>query len=231
VAFIGLIPARGGSKGIPGKNLALCGGKPLLAWTAEAALTSGVLDRVILSTDDEKIAEAGRKLGLDAPFLRPPALAADDTPMLSVMAHALEFLRTKGADIDALVLLQPTSPFRRAHHILHSVELFRARSAATVVSVVRVPHCFVPSSLMRSEAGRLAPYLNGEIGPIRRQDKATLFARNGPAVLIVRPSEIDAGRLYGEPTVGYEMGEIDSLDIDTPENLRLADHLMRTGWQ
>lgn len=231
MAFIGLIPARGGSKGIPGKNLALCGGKPLLAWTAEAALASGVLGRVILSTDDESIAEVGRQQGLDVSFLRPPALAADDTPMLSVMAHALEFLRAEGAEIDALVLLQPTSPLRRGHHIAHAVELFRARRAATVVSVVRVPHCFVPSSLMLSEDGRLVPYMNGEIGPTRRQDKAALFARNGPAVLIVRPSEIDAGRLYGDPTIGCEMGAVDSLDIDAPESLRLADHLMRTGWQ
>ena len=229
--LIGLIPARGGSKGIPGKNLMLCGGKPLLAWTAQAARASGVLDRVILSTDDDKIAETGRLFGLEVPFLRPPELAADDTPMLSVMAHALHALRADIHEIEGIVLLQPTSPFRRGHHIAHAVELFRMRNAATVVSVVRVPHAFVPSSLMRSEEGMLRPYEAGEIGPTRRQDKATLFARNGPAVLIVRPQMIDGGHLYGDPTYGYEMNEVDSIDIDTPEDLRLADHLMRTNWQ
>ena len=231
MAFIGLVPARGGSKGIPGKNIAPCGGKPLLAWTAEAALASGVLDRVILSTDDEEIAKVGRQLGLEVPFLRPQSLAADDTTMLAVMAHALQVLRAEGGTIDALVLLQPTSPFRRGHHIAEAAEAFRARCPATLVSVGQVPHRFVPSSLMRTDDGCLVALNGGDIGSPLRQGKEKLFARNGPAILIVRPSEIEAGRIYGHPTIGYEMGEIDSLDIDAPEDLRLADHLLRTGWR
>ena len=228
--LIGLIPARGGSKGIPGKNLMLCGGKPLLAWTAQAARASGVLDRVILSTDNDKIAETGRLFGLEVPFLRPPELAADDTPMLSVMAHALHAFRADMHEIEGIVLLQPTSPFRRGHHIAHAVELFRTRNAATVVSVVA---CRTHSSrLTHAQRGRHAAAVrSGRDGPDARQDKATLFARNGPAVLIVRPSTIDGGHLYGDPTYGYEMNEVNSIDIDTPEDLRLADHLMRTNWQ
>ena len=230
MALIGLIPARGGSKGIPGKNIAPCGGKPLLAWTAEAAFASGVLDRVILSTDDEEIANVGRQLGLELPFLRPPSLAADNTTMLAVMAHALQVLRAEGGTIDALVLLQPTSPFRRGHHIAEAVGLFRKRRAATVVSIERVPHNFVPTSLMRESDGRLLPYRDGDTGPTLRQEKTLLFARNGPALLINRPEVIDAGRLYGDPTVGYEMGWTESLDVDGPLDLKLADHLIATGW-
>jgi len=230
MALIGVVPARGGSKGIPRKNLALCGGKSLLAWTAEAARTSGVLDCVILSTDDAEIADAGRALGLEVPFLRPANLAEDGTLMLAVITHALAALRQHHARIEGLVLLQPTSPFRRGHHIAEAAGLFRQRRAATVVSVERTPHNFVPTSLMRETGGRLVPYLDGEIGPMLRQEKAHLFARNGPAVLIARPDVIDAGQLYGNPTVGYEMGRIESLDIDTPNDLRLADHLVLSGW-
>lgn len=230
MALIGLVPARGGSKGIPRKNLALCGGKPLLAWTAEAARGAGVLDRVVLSTDDAEIAQAGRALGLEVPFLRPGELAGDGTLMLAVIAHALGEFRRDHAQVEGLVLLQPTSPFRRAHHIAGAAALFRERRAATVVGVERVPHNFVPSSLMRESDGRLVPYLDGEIGPTLRQEKAALYARNGPAILIVRPEVVDAGRLYGDPTVGYEMGALESLDVDGPADLRLADHLMATGW-
>jgi CMP-N,N'-diacetyllegionaminic acid synthase len=225
-----LIPARGGSKSIARKNLALCGGRSLLEWTAEAALQSGVIDTAILSTDDDEIAASGNALGLDVPFRRPDELAGDDALMLGVMQHCLAYLRNSEMDVEALVLLQPTSPFRRAHHVREAVRKFRAREAATLVSVVRVPHRFVPEGQMRERDGKLVPYLGGDIGKTRRQDKETLYGRNGPVVLIVRSSVLDSNTLYGDPTVSYEMDEISSIDIDTPEDLRLADHLMRTGY-
>jgi CMP-N-acetylneuraminic acid synthetase len=225
-----LIPARGGSKGILRKNLAPCGDRSLLAWTAEAALESGVIDRAILSTDDDEIAKAGEALGLDVPFRRPAELAGDGALMLAVMQHCLSYLRNGGADVEALVLLQPTSPFRRAHHVREAVQKFNAEQAATLVSVVRVPHRFVPEAQMREQDGRLVPYFGGDIGKTRRQDKETLYGRNGPVVLIVRSRVLDSGSLYGDPTIGYEMDEIASIDIDTPEDLRFADHLMRTRY-
>jgi CMP-N,N'-diacetyllegionaminic acid synthase len=225
-----LIPARGGSKGILRKNLAVCGDRSLLAWTAQSALESGVIDRAILSTDDDEIAKAGEALGLEVPFRRPAELAGDGALMLGVMQHCLAYLRRDGVDVEALILLQPTSPFRRAHHVREAVQQFRARQAATLVSVVRVPHRFVPEGQMRQQDGRLVPYLGGDIGKTRRQDKETLYGRNGPVVLIVRSSVLDSNALYGDPTVGYEMDEITSIDIDTPEDLRFADHLLRTGY-
>lgn len=230
MTMVALIPARGGSKGIVGKNLALCGGRSLLDWTTEAALQSGVIDRTILSTDDDAIAEAGNALGLEVPFRRPADLAGDQALMLGVMQHCLAALRNEGTDVEALVLLQPTSPFRRAHHVREAVQKFRARCAATLVSVVRVPHRFVPEAQMREEDGKLVPYLGGQVGRTRRQDKEVSYGRNGPVVLIVRGDVLDSGMLYGNPTVAYEMDEIASIDIDTPEDLRLADHLMKTGY-
>jgi CMP-N-acetylneuraminic acid synthetase len=109
---LGLVPARGGSKGVLGKNVRLLAGRPLIDYTAQAARESGVLDRVVLSTDSTEIAEVGRRCGLDVPFLRPASLAADDTPMLPVIRHAMETLAASGWMADVIVLLQPTSPLR-----------------------------------------------------------------------------------------------------------------------
>ncbi|MBV9523297.1 MAG: acylneuraminate cytidylyltransferase family protein [Alphaproteobacteria bacterium] len=226
--MIALIPARGGSKAVPRKNIAPLAGRPLLAYTAEAALTSPVLDRVLLSTDDPAIAACGRALGLDVPFLRPAEIAGDDTPMIAVIAHALEWLRSEGqGPVEALVLLQPTSPFRTARHIAEAVALFRAREADSVVSVVALPHQFTPSSLMRMEEGRIAPFLTSGPLPNLRQKKEALWARNGPAILVLRPATIEVGRLYTERSYGYPMDRDASLDIDGPEDLALAELLLK----
>ena len=112
--ILGVIPARGGSKDIPGKNLCLLRGRPLIEYTFDAAKGSRLLDRVILSTDDEAIAALGRAHGIEVPFVRPAHLAQDDTPMLDVLIHVLESLRSEAYEPDCLVLLQPTSPLRRA---------------------------------------------------------------------------------------------------------------------
>lgn len=222
---VGLIPARGGSKGIPGKNIASCAGKPLLAWTCEAALGSRGLARTILSTDSEEIAAAGRAFGVEAPFLRPAALAADDTPSIDVMRHALDWLRADGETVDALALLQPTSPLRNARHIDEAVALFESERADTVVSVVEVPHRFHPRSVMREEGGVLLPY-EGERTTTRRQDLPPLWARNGPAILVVASVVLGTG-LYGSRTLGYRMSAGDSIDVDEPADLALASLMLR----
>jgi CMP-N,N'-diacetyllegionaminic acid synthase len=227
MAFVGLIPARGGSKGIPRKNITPCAGKPLIAWTCEAARASRALDRVILSTDSEEIAAVGRACGVEVPFLRPARLAEDSTPALPVICHAFGWLERAGELVEGMVLLQPTSPLRRARHIDEAVELFRRRRADTVVSVVRIPHRCHPASVMRERAGRLVPYLEDEKTVTRRQELETLYARNGPAVLVLSPSTLRAKRLYGGNTVGYEMNEPDSIDIDTEWDLHLAELVLR----
>lgn len=223
--FVGLIPARGGSKGIPRKNIADCAGKPLLAWTCEAALGSRRLARTLLSTDSEEIAAVGRTCGVEVPFLRPAAIAADDSSSLDVMVHALDWLEASGDQADALVLLQPTSPLRTARHIDEAVELFVARKADCVVSVLEVPHRLHPRSLMREEDGRLVAYQDGET-VTRRQDLPALWARNGPAVLVVGTAILRQGSFYAGRTVGYPMPPRDSLDIDLPSDLELAGLLL-----
>lgn len=224
--LVGLIPARGGSKGIPRKNLALCGGSSLLTWTARAGLQSKRLTQVVLSTDDSTIAEEGARLGLAVPFLRPAELAGDDTPMVDVLSHFLEWLESESEPCDGLVLLQPTSPLRRANHIDESVDLYIKHAPATVVSVMSVPHQFTPSSLMLESEGLLQPAMAGE-KILRRQDKPRFWARNGPAILITAPADIRQGRLYGERVVGYEMDARTSLDVDAPDDLATADWLLQ----
>jgi CMP-N,N'-diacetyllegionaminic acid synthase len=216
--IVGLIPARGGSKGIPRKNLAPVAGKPLLAWTVGAALASRQLTRTVVSTDSEEIAGVARSLGAEV-IARPAELAADDTPMLDVVLHALGELDP----CEALVLLQPTSPLRRAKHVDEAVELLLESGADTVVSVVEVPHAFLPASLMKLDEGRLVPLDRG--APLQRQQKAPLYARNGPAVLALRPERLGAG-LYGGDCRAYVMNPRDSLDVDGLFELELADLLL-----
>jgi CMP-N-acetylneuraminic acid synthetase len=220
--IVGLVPARGGSKAIPGKNLAPVAGKPLLAWTIAAARASARLTRTVVSTDSDEIAAAARGLGAEV-LARPPELAADDTPMLDVIAHALAELAA-----DVLVLLQPTSPLRRAEHVDGAVDLLLATGADAVVSVVEVPHAFLPGSLMREEGGRLAA-LDPD-APLLRQQKGRLYARNGPAVLALRADRLDPARgLYSGDVRPYPMEARDSLDVDGPFELELAGLLLRGG--
>jgi CMP-N,N'-diacetyllegionaminic acid synthase len=218
VDVVALIPARGGSKGIPRKNLAPVAGRPLLAWTVDAALASRVVTRTVVSTEDEEIASAARSLGAEV-LARPPELAADDTPMQPVIAHALEGL---GAP-DVLVLLQPTSPLRRAEHVDEAVELLLATGADSVVSVVEVPHRYRPGSLMALDGERLVRLADDHAGT--RQEKPLVYARNGPAVLALRPDRIGTD-LYGGDCRPYVMGPRESLDVDEPFDLELAELLL-----
>ena len=235
---LGVVPARGGSKAIPRKNVHDLAGRPLLAYTADAARASARLTRVILSTDDNAIAEIGRGLGLDVPFLRPSELASDAAPMLPVLRHAVSEMAARGFAADAVVLLQPTSPLRRAEHIDQAIALLESSGADTVVSVVEVPHQFTPGSLMRLDGDQLRP-LAGNVGAgnvgasnvgtntvTRRQDKPRLYARNGPAVLAVRTAALARSSFYEGDCRALVMSAIDSIDVDGPDDLELIECIL-----
>ena len=209
---------------MPGK-LAPCGGKPLLAWTADAARGARSIDRVLLSTDSEQIAEIGRTHGLEVPFLRPAHLAGPDSEMIPVMQHALDwFENDQGETVEAFVLLQPTSPLRTARHIDEAVALLRSTRAETVVSVTRVPHIYWPFALHRLSPDCLVhPYVDQTKAV---DDAEPAYARNGPAILANRPSVVRRGQKFGHPMAGYEMPAAASVDIDEPFDLELADFLL-----
>lgn len=221
---LGVIPARGGSKGVPRKNLALLGGRPLLAYTCDAARRSRELTRVVLSTDDEEISEVGRRCSVEVPFRRPADLARDDTPMLAVLQHAVRVLdQQERYHADIVVLLQPTSPLRRAEHIDATVRLLRQTGADSVVSVVEVPHQFNPVSVLRLEGDRLVPYASDPT-ITRRQDKPPVYARNGPAVLgVLRAVVMEQNSLYGTDCRPFVMSPDDSFDVDDAWDLELIE--------
>jgi CMP-N-acetylneuraminic acid synthetase len=223
---LGLIPARAGSKGIPGKNVRPLGGRPLLAWTAEAALAARRLSRVVLSTDGEAIAEAGRRCGLEIPFLRPAELALDDIPTLPVVRHALVELERTGDRFDAVCLLQPTSPFRRAGDIDACIELLEERELDAVVSVLPVPVEHNPHWVYFEDGGLLR-LATGEEQPIpRRQELPPAFHRDG-SVYVTRRDVVMQGSLYGRRLGGYVMPDADrSVNLDAPADWERAERLI-----
>jgi CMP-N,N'-diacetyllegionaminic acid synthase len=218
VSVVGLIPARGASQGIPRKNLARLGGKPLVAWTIAAALESERLTRAVVSTDDRELADVARAHGAEV-LDRPPELAADETPMRDVVAHAVREL----APETALVLLQPTSPLRTSRHVDEAVERLLASGADAVVSVVEVPHRYGAASLMRLDGERLVRL--DETSYPGRADKPVLYARNGPAILALRADRI-GDDLYAGDLRPYVMDAADSVDVDEPFDLELAEFLL-----
>ena len=223
--MLGIVPARGGSKGIPRKNLALLDGRPLIAWTIQSALESGAFERLIVSTDDYEIAEVARREGADVPFFRPAEFAGDVAPAIGVIRHALDALGLALSDSSSSVAyLQPTSPFRTVAQLREAVELFKKQQPDTLVSVQRVPHNMVPSAQMVPLGEGRPLWLDSPASQVlRRQEKAVTYARNGPAILIVSARDVlEHGRLYGDRVLGYEMDRLSSLDIDDPSDLDMA---------
>ncbi|MEC7520536.1 MAG: acylneuraminate cytidylyltransferase family protein [Myxococcota bacterium] len=226
---LGLIPARGGSKGIPRKNIRPLGGRPLLAWTAECALAAQTLTRVVLSTDDEEIAEVGRAHGLEVPFLRPPELATDAAGSLAVVIHAV---RALSGDFDAVCLLQPTDPFRPAALVDRCVTTLFERGASGVVSVLPVPTRYHPDWVYRpTEEGGLR-LADGTTAPVtRRQELGPAFIRSGAVYVTRTDTLLTDETLYGDRLVGvpHEANEA-AFNLDTMDDWRAAEaHLASAG--
>lgn len=221
---LGLIPARGGSKGIPRKNVSMLHGRHLIEHTLDAAKGSHHLSRVVVSTDDDEIARIALGAGAEVPFRRPKHLASDRSTAIEVIRHALDALEEEGWKADAVAYLQPTSPFRSSHRIDEAISLLASTRADCVVSVQQVPHRFVPSALMTLNDGDLTPLVEG--APLRRQDRESLLARNGPAILVLDAAFAREDRApYGGRVLPLEMGFVESIDIDAPHDLQVAEAL------
>jgi len=223
---LGLVPARSGSKGVPGKNVRPLAGHTLLEYTARAARESGVLDRVILSTDSPDIADAGRRAGLEVPFMRPATLAADDTPMLPVIQHAVAETARSGWTPDVIVLLQPTSPLRRPDRIREAVNLLRDTNADSVVTVVEVPRHLSPDYVMRIDEGRLKPFLSDGARVTRRQDARPAYSRDGTVYAFRRTTIERFGGIYGDDCRPLLIDPDESLSIDSPADWDEAERLL-----
>lgn len=227
---LGLVPARGGSKGVPRKNIRRLCGKPLLAFTAEAALRATRLTRVVLSTDDAEIAEIGKRSGLDVPFMRPPDLARDTTPTLPVIQHTLSKLREAGENFDAVCLLQPTNPLRRAEDIDNCIKLLIDSEADSVVSVLPVPPEYNPTWVYFPNGDGLIKLSNGAKEPIsRRQDLPAAFHRDGTVYVTRKKVILEENSLYGSKIRAYEMNPLYSANIDTEEDWRAVEEILNRG--
>lgn len=229
---LAVIPARGGSKSIPRKNIKEFLGKPLLAWTVEVARESGVFERVILSTEDEEIAQIGRAYGAEVPFHRPQELAKDTTLTAPVIQHAVEWLRHHEEWIpDFVMVLEPTSPVRRASHVREAAELLVNSGADSVASVSLVPQHYNPVKVLKLHGdGTITGIQGTHIRDMihRRQDLPTYYAFNGllfsckTDVLSLHPPT-----LWGERVLGYVVDQKYNLDIDSPEDWVVAEARMR----
>jgi len=217
---LGVIPARGGSKGIPGKNKKLLLGKPLILYTIEAAINSK-LSSVVVSTDDYEIAEISEQAGIPV-IHRPVDLAEDNTPTLPVIQHALS---VQSEYYEAVMTLQPTSPLRTVRHINDSLDVFNDNpDADSLVSVTKVPHTYVPESLMVMEGIWLKHWNDEKL--LRRQDKPVYWARNGAAIYITRTRNL-VDYIVGGKILPFEMKRIESIDVDNMEDWTIAELLLK----
>lgn len=224
---LAIIPARGGSKGIPDKNIRSLGGKPLLAYTAEAARASGIFSRVILSTDSERIAEVGRAVGIEVPFMRPPELASDSAPTLPVLQHAARFMTGIAGAFDVVCTLQPTTPFRDLDAMKRAVEALAADpTAESAVAVSRVPAHMSPDYVMKIEEGELRPFLEGGAKITRRQDARAAYVRNGEFYFTRMNTLMEGDSIYGKKCLAIITPDRLSVNLDTLEDWKLAELLV-----
>ena len=225
--IIGLITARGGSKSVPRKNIKLLAGKPLIAWTIEVAVQCKELSRIIVSTDDEEIAEVAHHWGADVPFMRPVELAADDSSSISVVLHALGWLKeNEGVCPDYVMLLQPTSPFRASEDIKQSIGLAKKHRAVAVVSVCEAErHPYLCKYIL--DDGTLDDFMTTEMKYWRRQDLPPAYAVNG-AIYLNKCSSLLADQTFlPSGSIAYIMPPERSLDVDTMWEWYMAELIMK----
>ncbi|UXH77629.1 cytidylyltransferase domain-containing protein [Roseateles amylovorans] len=224
--LLALVPARGGSKRLPRKNVLMLGGRPLIQWSIDAARESGVCIDVLVSTDDDEIAQASRDAGAMVPWLRPAELATDTAGSAGVISHALDWYEQAHGAVDAVLLLQPTSPFRSAKAIRGAVRTYADQAGTTRHPVVSVsPAASHPAWTFAWQDGELRPSLGWEPLSLRSQDLTPAYALNG-ALYVIPAEDARAARPIVRPGVlPFVMTDArESLDIDTADDWALASH-------
>ena len=219
--ILGVIPARGGSKRIPDKNLVELCGKPLIQYTVEAAHESGAFDRLILSTDDEQIAAVGRDLGVEVPFIRPKKLAEDETKMPAVVQHAIQWTAAEGIEYASVAILQPTSPLRRSSDIAAAVTEYLENDVDSLVGVC--PPREDPFDLLIPDGNRARMLIPKD----ERPAYSKFYFLSGAFYLLAARLVLEKGISYTEKMAVFEMDWISSLDVATYEDLELAEALMQ----
>ncbi|WP_367757397.1 acylneuraminate cytidylyltransferase family protein [Flavobacterium sp. WC2430] len=228
--ILGIIPARGGSKGVPEKNIKLLNGKPLFQFTSEIALKSHYLTDVILSSDDNQIISVAESLGVKAPFIRPTALAEDQTPTIDVIIHALEWYENQGIFFDAVCLLQVTSPFRTLVFLDKAIEKFIASGCDSLVSVQKVPHEYNPHWTFEVNPEGNLKIATGEEKIIsRRQDLPEAYHRDGSIYIMKTEVLLKQHSLYGRSTSFIESTPELYVNIDTLADWEKAELMIKNN--
>lgn len=212
---LALVNARGGSKGVPRKNIRPLQGKPLIAWSIEAGLAAASVTSLVVSTEDQEIAEVARSHGARIPFLRPPELATDTAIQLDVVRHAVSTLEAMGESYDTVVILQPTAPLRLPKDIDAALELLHSSRADSVISTCEVGGRHPLTCYSAGLDGVLTPLIPSDQRGVLRQNFGTVFWRNGAIYAVRRDVVMQQNSLYGATTLGYEMPEERSFNIDS----------------
>lgn len=217
-----LINARGGSKGVPGKNIKILGEIPLIGYSIRAAQKSKYVSRIIVSTDCPDIAKVARDFGADVPFIRPPELATDKAKQIDAVIHAIKYAEAEGMAYDYVCILQPTCPFRSVEDIDGSISLMISRGTDSVITVTDVGGRH-PNTLYRMEEGNIiSPYLEMPKSGVLRQEFENLYWRTG-SVYAMKTSVVLSGTLYGSSTCGYLQDEERAFNIDSPFDWNLCE--------
>jgi CMP-N-acetylneuraminic acid synthetase len=226
--ILGIIPARGGSKGVPGKNIKLLDRKPLLQYTSEIALESKNLTDVILSSDDTQIITVAKSLGIQVPFLRPEELAQDTTPTIDVIIHALQWYENQSVFFDAVCLLQVTSPFRTVDFLDKAIEKFIASGCDSLVSVQKVPHEYNPHWTFEVNTEGNLKIATGEEKIIsRRQELPEAYHRDGSIYIMKTEILLQQHSLYGKSISFIESAPEFYVNIDTLADWEKAEKISR----
>lgn len=225
--ILALIPARGGSKRLPRKNLLSVGGKPLIAWSIEAGRYSKYVDRVVVSTDDAEIAAIAEERGADVPFIRPAELSGDEASSMDVVRHAANYLEQHGDIFDYLLLLQPTSPLRTHKHIDEAVELLIRKNGDSVVSVTAVEHPVEWTNSLPEDLS-MKQFISEENRGKRSQDFPTRYRLNGAIYLVSMARLVESDSLLlDDGGYAYIMNDKESVDIDNKPDLEFARLLFK----
>lgn len=223
---LAIIPARGGSKGLPGKNYKLLNGKPLISYTIQAALDSGVFDKVIVSTDSEEIAEIAKKNGAEVPFMRPERLAGDAASSDAAIMHALNFMEVvEGEEFDYVCKLQPTSPLRTKEDIREAFALLLEKKANSVVSVCECEHSPLWSGVITEDL-RIDNFISKQLAITNRQKLQNYYRLNGAIYISKVDSFKKNGCFFGENSIAYIMPRKRSVDIDDILDFKFAELLL-----
>jgi len=228
MSILAIIPARGGSVGLKNKNMYPLNKRPLLFYTIQAAKKTKLIDRIIVSSDSNKILNFSKK-NLVEVIKRPKKISDSKSTTHQAIIHCLNYLKKKENYIpDIILILQPTSPLRNSRHISSAVKIFlKDKQATSLVSCMKVPHNFHPSSLMKeNDNGYLINFLKGKKKIFRRQDKSFVFARNGAGIYIIKSSHIKKF-LFGGKIIKFLMNEESSIDIDSLEDIKKAEMILK----